>query len=106
MIDIKAVYSSDAFSLVKGPSSAIARISSIAEYGEQPMAFHHIVTMKRRALARLPEFRPIAHAASSTQSCHLQFSPGTRRPPALTLPPALADAAKTLNVPFPRQPPD
>jgi hypothetical protein len=43
MIDIKAVYSSDAFSLVKGPSSAIARINSIAEYGQRPTAFHHIV---------------------------------------------------------------
>jgi hypothetical protein len=43
MVDIKVVYSSDAFSLVKGPSSAIARTRSIAEYGHLPMAFHHIV---------------------------------------------------------------
>jgi hypothetical protein len=106
MIDIKAVYSSDAFSLVKGPSSAIARFSSIAEYGRQPMAFHHIVTMKRRALARMQIFGSSAHAQGSTQSCHLQFSPGRRHPAGLRPPPALADAAKTLNVPIPRKAPD
>jgi hypothetical protein len=44
MIDIKAVYSSDAFSSVTGPSSAIARDSSIAEYGHPPTSFHHIVS--------------------------------------------------------------
>ena len=44
MIDIKVVYSSDAFSLVTGPSSAIARESSIADYGHPPTAFHHIVS--------------------------------------------------------------
>ncbi|HEY4880932.1 MAG TPA: hypothetical protein VIH80_02035 [Steroidobacteraceae bacterium] len=43
MIDINAVFSSDAFSLVTGPSSAIARASSIAEYRHRPMGFHHIV---------------------------------------------------------------
>jgi hypothetical protein len=48
MIDIKAVYSSDVFSLVTGPSSAIARDSSIAEYGHPPTSFHHIVS--RQAL--------------------------------------------------------
>jgi hypothetical protein len=106
MIDIKAVYSSDAFSLVKGPSSAIARNSSIAEYGQQPMAFHHIVAMNQPALARLPASRPLAHAAASTHSCHLQFPPAGRLHRRLRLPPALADAAKTLNVPIPRQAPD
>jgi hypothetical protein len=106
MVDIKAVYSSDAFSLVKGPSSAIASNSSIAEYGQQPMAFHHIVAMKLAALARLPPFRPVAHAAASSHSCHLQFPPGARPPQALRPPPALADATKTLNVPIPRQVPD
>jgi hypothetical protein len=106
MIDIKAVYSSDAFSLVKGPSSAIARNSSIAEYGQQPMPFHHIVTMKLFALACLQASRPVAHAATSSHSCHWQFPPGRRLHRQLRLPPALADATKTLNVPIPRQLPD
>jgi hypothetical protein len=113
MIDIKAVYSSDAFSLVNGPSSAIASISSIAEYGQPPIAFHHIVAMKRPvvamkrpALARLPAFRPVAHAAASTLLVPLAI-PARRAPSqALRLPPALADAAKTLNVAIPRQVPD
>jgi hypothetical protein len=48
MSDIKAVYSSDAFSLVKEPSSAIARDSSIAEYGHPPASFHHIVSHQAR----------------------------------------------------------
>jgi hypothetical protein len=106
MIDIKAVYSSDAFSLVKGPSSAIARNTSIAEYGQQPMAFHHIVAMNLCALARLPPSSPVAHAPASSHSCHLLFPPGGRMRQALKLPPALADATKTLNVPIPRQVPD
>jgi hypothetical protein len=53
MIDIKVVCSSDAFSLVKGPSSAIARNRSIADYGHRPTAFHHIV-VRRRARRRKP----------------------------------------------------
>ncbi|HEX2790874.1 MAG TPA: hypothetical protein VHN17_10625 [Steroidobacteraceae bacterium] len=85
MIDINAVYSSDAFSLVTGPSSAIARASSIAEYRRQPMAFHHIVGAVRRAPARRATFR------------HLRTPQGAR---------TLADATKTLNVPYPRQVPD
>jgi hypothetical protein len=63
MIDIKVVYSSDAFSLVKGPSSAIARILSIAEYGHLPIAFHHIVSDKAAAAG-----------ASAKHWYHLQFS--------------------------------
>jgi hypothetical protein len=85
MIDINAVFSSDAFSLVTGPSSAIARFSSIAEYRHRPMAFHHIVTARCRPLARPTAFR------------HLR-TPQQR--------PALADQAKTLNVRSPRQAPD
>jgi len=90
MIDIKAVYSSDAFSLVKGPSSAIARISSIAEYGQRPMAFHHIVV-------------PICCPAGAWRARRVAFKHlrvlQPVRPPLRAA--TLAGAAKTLNVLFP-----
>jgi hypothetical protein len=69
MIDIKAVYSSDAFSLVKGPSSAIARTSSIAEYGQRPMAFHHIVVTICRPAGAWPARRGGIQALARAAGC-------------------------------------
>jgi hypothetical protein len=85
MVDINAVYLCDAFPLVTGPSSAIASLRSIAEYGHRPTPFHHIAQAAKRALV------PV-----------LAFSDLRVRRQAL----ALADATKTLNVASPRQPPD
>ena len=81
IIDIKAVYSSDAFSLGGGPSSAIACTSSIAEY----RAPAHGISPYRRT----PPWRP----PSGADSARCRRSRAAR----------LADAAKTLNVPPPRR---
>jgi hypothetical protein len=52
---------------VTGPSSAIARASSIAEYRHRPMAFHHIVGRRMQAARAPGDIQALAFAARRLQ---------------------------------------